>query len=211
MEIHERLARTGPANAGWQRDLSASHDNTGDILRAQGDLEGALKAYRAGMEIRERLARADPDNAGWLRDLVVSHTKLYDVATAEGDEALARWHLAPCVRVMHSIQRSGMFLDAELSRLLAQLEAMGISENDASDTPPPSRTTRGLANPAPRATAPTPPSPVAMPPTAPLDRNSPAARAARLMIEYEQALVQWEALPWLQRLRTKKPEPPQGI
>jgi len=44
----------------------------------------------------------------------------------------------------------------------------------------------------------------------PPDPHSPAQRAARLNIEFQQALARWKALPWWQRLRTRKPEPPQG-
>ena len=36
-------------NAGWQRDLSVSQDNVGNVLRDQGDLTGALEAYRASL------------------------------------------------------------------------------------------------------------------------------------------------------------------
>jgi hypothetical protein len=141
MEIRERLARADPANAGWQRDLSVSHNNIGDILRAQGDLAEALKAFGAGMEIAEHLARADPGNAGWQRGLVVSHTKLYAAASAGSQATLARWHLAHCVRVLHSMQRSGMYLDAGLSGLLSQLEAAGIKEEAASASKPPTLNT----------------------------------------------------------------------
>ena len=35
MDIAERLAEADPGNAGWQRDLSVSHDNIGDVLRAR--------------------------------------------------------------------------------------------------------------------------------------------------------------------------------
>ena len=42
--LHSALA--DPTNAGWQRDLSVSHNKVGDVLLAQGDLAGALKAYR---------------------------------------------------------------------------------------------------------------------------------------------------------------------
>ena len=56
MTIAERLAASDRDNAGWQRDLSVSHDRIGDVLQRQGDLNGALAAYRAGMTIRERLA-----------------------------------------------------------------------------------------------------------------------------------------------------------
>ena len=54
---------------------------------AQGDLAGALTAYRDGLEIAARLAASDPGNAGWQRDLSVSHIKIGDVRVAQGDLA----------------------------------------------------------------------------------------------------------------------------
>jgi tetratricopeptide (TPR) repeat protein len=42
------------------------------------------------------------------------------------------------------------------------------------------------------------------------DRADPN-EAMRRNIEYQQAIAAWEALPWLKKLRTKKPEPPGGI
>ena len=91
--IAERLAQADPGNAGWQRDLSVSHDNLGDVLVAQGNLTEALTAYRASLAIRERLAQADPGNAGWQRDLSVSHDNLGDVLVAQGNltEALTAY------------------------------------------------------------------------------------------------------------------------
>jgi len=76
----QRLAAADPGNAAWQRDLAVSHNKVGDVLRAQGNLAGAL-------EIGERLAAADPGNAGWQRDLAVSHNKVGDVLRAQGDLA----------------------------------------------------------------------------------------------------------------------------
>ncbi|MGO9418689.1 tetratricopeptide repeat protein, partial [Roseiarcus sp.] len=61
--IFEDLSRADPGNAGWRRDLSVCYDNIGDVLVAQGDLAGALKAFRDGLAIREALSRADPGNA----------------------------------------------------------------------------------------------------------------------------------------------------
>jgi tetratricopeptide (TPR) repeat protein len=60
----ERLATADPGNAGWQRDLSVSHERIGDVLRAQGNLTAALESYQASLAIAERLAAADPGNAG---------------------------------------------------------------------------------------------------------------------------------------------------
>ena len=58
-------ARAVSGNAGWQRDLSVSHNKIGDVQQAQGDLAAALASYQASLAIAERLAKADPGNAGW--------------------------------------------------------------------------------------------------------------------------------------------------
>ena len=85
LAIAERLAQADPGNAGWQRDLSVSHNKIGDVLVAQGNLPAALTSYRASLAIRERLAQADPGNAGWQRDLSVSHNRIGDVQRAQGN------------------------------------------------------------------------------------------------------------------------------
>ena len=59
LAIFERLATADPSNAGWQRDLSVSHEKVGDVLTAQGRLDHALEAYRASLAIAERLAAAE--------------------------------------------------------------------------------------------------------------------------------------------------------
>jgi hypothetical protein len=64
----DRLAKADPGNAGWQRDLSVSHDKIGDVQFKQGDLTAALTSYQASLAIRDRLAKADPGNAGWQRE-----------------------------------------------------------------------------------------------------------------------------------------------
>ena len=78
LAITERLAARDAGNAGWQRDLSISHNRVGHVRMAQGDLAGALAAYQAGLAIRERLAALDPGNAGWQRDLAFSHNRVGD-------------------------------------------------------------------------------------------------------------------------------------
>jgi len=57
------------------------------VLLAQGDLAGALLAYRDSMTIRARLAAADPANFNWQRDLSVSHERIGDILAALGDLA----------------------------------------------------------------------------------------------------------------------------
>jgi tetratricopeptide (TPR) repeat protein len=65
LTIFERLAAADPSNAGWQSDLSVSHDRIGDVLFEQADIARALDSYQTSLAIRERLAAADPGNAGW--------------------------------------------------------------------------------------------------------------------------------------------------
>ena len=75
-DLIDRLAKSDPGNAGWQRDLSVSYEKIGDVQVAQGDLAGALNSYRDSLAIIDRLAKSDPGNAGWQRDLSVSTTRL---------------------------------------------------------------------------------------------------------------------------------------
>ncbi len=94
--LHERLAEQAaldPGNAGWQRDLSVSHDRIGDAEMARGGRDAAIAAYRAGLAIRARLAALDPGNAGWQRDLSVSQLKIGDAEMARGgrDAAIAAY------------------------------------------------------------------------------------------------------------------------
>ena len=71
--VFESLLKQQPDSADYQRDLSVSYDNIGDVKTAQGDLAGALKAYQDSLAIVDRLAKSDPGNAGWQRDLSVSY------------------------------------------------------------------------------------------------------------------------------------------
>ncbi len=87
LAIADRLAKSDPGNAGWQRDLSVSYEKIGDVQVAQGDLAGALNPIATASRSADRLAKADPGNAGWQRDLSVSYDKVGDVQVAQGDLA----------------------------------------------------------------------------------------------------------------------------
>jgi hypothetical protein len=65
-----------PANTGWQRELSVSHDRIGVVVKAQGNWPGALAAYKAGLAIAESLAQRDPSNTTWQVNIAVSCSKL---------------------------------------------------------------------------------------------------------------------------------------
>ena len=55
LAIRERLAKSDPGNAVWQRDLAVSFDRVGNVQVAQGDLAGALKSY----------GDASPSSSAW--------------------------------------------------------------------------------------------------------------------------------------------------
>jgi tetratricopeptide (TPR) repeat protein len=102
--------------------LSVSHLKLGDVLSAQGDLGGALAAYREALAIAQRLAAADPSNTEWQRDLSVSHNKLGDVLSAQGDlgGALAAYREALAIRQRLAAadpSNSGWQLDLSVSHI----------------------------------------------------------------------------------------------
>jgi tetratricopeptide (TPR) repeat protein len=83
--IADRLAKSDPGNAGWQRDLSVPYGLVGDVQVAQGNLPAALASYQAGLAISDRLAKSDPGNASWQLDLSVSYEKVGNVQMAQGN------------------------------------------------------------------------------------------------------------------------------
>ena len=183
----ERLAAQDPSNAGWQRDLSVSHERIGDVLVAQGDAAGALAAYRASLGIRERLAAQDPSNAEWQRDLWVSYWRMASIAEQNGQaDAMAWWRKA--YETLSAMKRRGLFVSPQDAQFFAQLRAKvdGAPFGAGADLP------QGAAG--------TPlPHPGA-------DPN----RAAQLNAEYQHRLAEWQALPFWKRWRTNKPAPPEG-
>ena len=103
LAIRERLASADRGNAGWQRDLSVSHNKIGDVLVEQGNLSEALEAYQSSLAIRERLASSDRGNAGWQRDLSVSHERIGDVANANGDTERAITAFSQAIAIYESL------------------------------------------------------------------------------------------------------------
>ena len=85
--IREILAARDPGNADWQRDLSISYNNVGNVQMKQRDLAGALASYRNDYGIAETLAARDPGNTEWQGDLSVSYNKVGDVQLKQGDLA----------------------------------------------------------------------------------------------------------------------------
>ena len=80
-----RSALGAAERTGHQRELSVSHYWMGSVLEAQGDLTGALAAYRKSLQVMEPLAAMDPDNTQWQRDLSVSHNRIGNLLMGQGD------------------------------------------------------------------------------------------------------------------------------
>jgi hypothetical protein len=91
LAIRQILAEQNKTNPDWQRDLSFSYDNVGDVLVKQGKLGEALDAYQQSLAIRQILAEQDKSNPDSQRALILS---LYQVgataATIGGNDNVAR-------------------------------------------------------------------------------------------------------------------------
>jgi hypothetical protein len=71
------------------------------VLKAQGDLAGALILYRGSLAIRKVLAQKDPSNVQWQTDVVVS---LYKLAGA-GDNPRA--NLIEALAILKRLNAAG--------------------------------------------------------------------------------------------------------
>lgn len=118
----EWMDRFPPAKAAepcWQRERSVRLNFQGDVLRDQGDLAGALAAYREALAVRQRLAAADPSNAGWQRDLMVSCCKMATMAEQSGSGEAAQWW-RKAYEMLSAMKQRGIMLPTD-EKFLARL------------------------------------------------------------------------------------------
>ena len=92
------------------------------MLKAQGNLDEALKTYRKGLSISERLAQDNPDIPGWWRNLVASYGRVGSVLAQQGETRLARDALERGRSIIAQL-KDQFADDAQLSRQLAALDA----------------------------------------------------------------------------------------
>lgn len=138
-----QLAAETPGDRQWRRQIGATYDLLGDLLRAQGRLQPAQASYRAAATIVERLA-ADSAEGGALGDLAVIYLKLGDADNARGapEEALASYYSALAVgarlvaadpgdaRWQHGLLRSHQKI-GDVLRVQGELEAALASYQSA--------------------------------------------------------------------------------
>ncbi len=122
----DRLAKSDPSNAEWQRDLSVSYNKVGGLQEARGDRDGALKSYQDSLAIHERLAKSDPSNAEWQRDLIISYKKIADCVPPQERRA----NLSRALEVAQALASSGRLAprDAWMVGELARLTAAAPGE-----------------------------------------------------------------------------------
>ena len=72
------------------RDRSVALEDMGDVLTAQGDLAGALKAYDGSLAIDTKAAAADPKSGLAQQDVAMDQSRLGNALLNEGDLPGAR-------------------------------------------------------------------------------------------------------------------------
>jgi tetratricopeptide (TPR) repeat protein len=123
LAIRDRLAKSDPGNAGWQRDLAVSYSKLGDVFAKQGKGEDALQNYRLALAIMERLSAVDATNLQWQADVIEYN---YDLAI-NGDNSTDRFaYVATSLRKLKSerelsAEQAGWLAEAEMR--LAKLQA----------------------------------------------------------------------------------------
>jgi tetratricopeptide (TPR) repeat protein len=81
----ERFPQEKALEPYWVRERSVLLTFQGDVLQEQGDLRGALEAFRKYLQVSERLAGSDPLDAERQRDLSIAHNKVGHVLREQGD------------------------------------------------------------------------------------------------------------------------------
>jgi hypothetical protein len=69
LAIADRLAKSDPGNAEWQRDLAISLVRLTIMHRQSGDMASARDELRQGQAIMARLTKLALENAQWKKDL----------------------------------------------------------------------------------------------------------------------------------------------
>jgi tetratricopeptide (TPR) repeat protein len=180
-----RIARglSDPQQPQTLRDVSVSLNNVGGVEMARGNLDAASAAYGESLRIRRGLW--DPQQPQTLRDVSVSLNNVGGVEMARGKHGEARKNFEESLRVLTNLQRDGKLFPQWRNDIAWVKQQLVRLDSE----------TRGGAQ-------------------VDIPRGHPGAdadRAVALNIAYLKDLAAWNALPFLKRLRTKKPQPPEGI
>jgi hypothetical protein len=97
------------------------------VLRVQGKLHEALKAYRDCLATRDRLVAADRSNTQWQRDLAVSRAKLATVFDVQGRIADALAGIDPMAALVAIVPGNAQW-EKDLAWFEEQIACLGVLE-----------------------------------------------------------------------------------
>ena len=99
-------------------------EQIGDVLRAQGDLAGALAAYRDRLDLAQSLAQKDQDNMMWQSDRAIAGHKVASAFAALGelDKAVSiQREAVSAIRQIYVTHAAAVTARDELARALGEL------------------------------------------------------------------------------------------
>jgi tetratricopeptide (TPR) repeat protein len=85
--VARALVATQPDNNGWLHDLALNLHVVGDVREQQGDLTGALAAYKESLDILHSVVAKEPENALYRSNLAVSLNKVGRALADQNDLA----------------------------------------------------------------------------------------------------------------------------
>ena len=103
LDVRNKLFAQDPTNALWENDLALSYEDLGNILNAQGDLDGALKMYRGSLSHRTTLAKRDVTNAEAQRNLEISNAEIGSLLLTLGDLRGAWESCTDALQIAHKL------------------------------------------------------------------------------------------------------------
>ena len=83
LAIRDRLAKSDPGNAGWQRDLAVSNERLGDVYTLQGQTVEAVAAFEGALRAYHTLLARNPDDT---QSLLLSVVPLWKLGKLKGKE-----------------------------------------------------------------------------------------------------------------------------
>ena len=127
-QILRPQADSDRGNAAWQRDLSISLNQLGNLAVSQGNLPEAQRLFGEALRIAQRLAESDRGNSAWQRDLVVSHHQLAMLARKQNDEPVFVAELQACFEILDRMRKQNLHFDPSMEQVYQQLS--NILKND---------------------------------------------------------------------------------
>ena len=96
------------------------------MLSAQGNLEGARRAFKQSLEIAQRLAAREPKHTGWQTDLVVSQFKIASMLASgpEPERAQAMALLTQAQGTLRRLAADSRLTHAQQHQWLPAIESL---------------------------------------------------------------------------------------